>query len=879
MINKISNDTIAAMKRKSALPDRPTAQGYKPEQIKKALTGMVVDDKNSVIAEINRIVDELNTRGFVSGSVKCTISTARKGEPGTITVTDNGTNGVNIDVVCPYGTDGEEVQRLIDLSIEDRLKKTDVIDSLESSDSDKPLSARQGLALKKLIDNILGLLSSDDSMLDTVQEIVSYIKNNKSLIDSVSTNKVDKSDIVDNLGSGGGARDKPLSSNMGEHLYSLIQGIWEQLERIYTTNGSEFTVIGLDGKHLVALESRANRPSTTISIGNTGGSGMIYNGIIIGFDNDTYALDPNTGGYNSVYDSIILGRENISHKGACLILGNENKAMGTSSIAIGHQNTSNSGISIGLWNYASPGSVRIGNNGTEEPVDGLAESCYWVAIGGGASVYNKDETIEENYKNNTETSHILAGIAIGSFAQVNSGAGVAIGADAYAEKDSIAIGKKSRAEGSNVFVVLGNTILMKDDSGKIIIPAEILNVVDALDSDSVSPLSANQGRILKNLIDNLFPIDDLSSTVTTSPLSANQGRVLKEKIDAVLRLLASDDSMLDTVQEIVDYIKSNKSLIDSVSTNKINKDDIIDNLISNISDKPLSAAQGYALKLLIDGIPAWAKAEKKPTYTPAEVGAEPAFDKKSAFNKDFGDTSGTVCAGDDPRLSDSRPASDVPDYIKSITAEDINTWNNPPQSGGVSSYSELSDKPSINGQTLEGDVSLESLGISASFGLSEGMPIQTAYFNTKISIEKMTEFLSALTPTISTGRTGSDEIAVIFESSWYQGIYSIDLSKFGGSGYALALCNASFAEDGVTPIFTVLNVIFVSEYSETNQMIIQNFLSDFTYGAAGWQDISSFEFTASEIYSIVPNNPELKNKVSAFIGTDTKLWDILSMMN
>lgn len=37
------------------------------------------------------------------------------------------------------------------------------------------------------------------------------------------------------------------------------------------------------------------------------------------------------------------------------------------------------------------------------------------------------------------------------------------------------------------------------------------------------------------------------------------------------------------------------------------------------------------------------------------LGAEPEIpDKKTAFNKDFGNTAGTVCEGNDPRLSDAR---------------------------------------------------------------------------------------------------------------------------------------------------------------------------------------------------------------------------------
>ena len=56
-------------------------------------------------------------------------------------------------------------------------------------------------------------------------------------------------------------------------------------------------------------------------------------------------------------------------------------------------------------------------------------------------------------------------------------------------------------------------------------------------------------------------------------------------------------------------------------------------------------------------VPTWAKKPNKPTYTPAEVGAEPAFNKNTAFNKNFGNTAGTVCEGNDTRLSDARPAN------------------------------------------------------------------------------------------------------------------------------------------------------------------------------------------------------------------------------
>lgn len=74
---------------------------------------------------------------------------------------------------------------------------------------------------------------------------------------------------------------------------------------------------------------------------------------------------------------------------------------------------------------------------------------------------------------------------------------------------------------------------------------------------------------------------------------------LAERFNA---LAESDDTTLDTLKEIVEYIKSNRTLIESITTTKVNVDDIIDNLTTNESKKPLSAAQGKALKDLIDAL-------------------------------------------------------------------------------------------------------------------------------------------------------------------------------------------------------------------------------------------------------------------------------------
>lgn len=93
------------------------------------------------------------------------------------------------------------------------------------------------------------------------------------------------------------------------------------------------------------------------------------------------------------------------------------------------------------------------------------------------------------------------------------------------------------------------------------------------------------------------------SAHNTSDDAHNDIRLLVQGLTTRLNALAdSDDDTLDQMSEIVVYIKSNKSLIDGITTGKVNTSDIIDNLTTNVSNKPLSAAQGVALKALIDGI-------------------------------------------------------------------------------------------------------------------------------------------------------------------------------------------------------------------------------------------------------------------------------------
>ena len=100
---------------------------------------------------------------------------------------------------------------------------------------------------------VMALLDSDDETLDQMSEVVTYIKNNKNLIDSITTSKVNVSDIIDNLTST--IANKPLSANQGKVLKTLI-------DTLQTT---------VDGKSNVG---HTHNYAGSDSIGGSGSSGV-----------------------------------------------------------------------------------------------------------------------------------------------------------------------------------------------------------------------------------------------------------------------------------------------------------------------------------------------------------------------------------------------------------------------------------------------------------------------------------------------------------------------------------------------------------------------------------------------------------------------------
>lgn len=95
------------------------------------------------------------------------------------------------------------------------------------------------------------------------------------------------------------------------------------------------------------------------------------------------------------------------------------------------------------------------------------------------------------------------------------------------------------------------------------------------------------------------------STHNTSNTAHNDLRLeikaIREQLTAFLDV---DEETLNELSELIERIVTNQTSIAQLTTSKVNTADIIDNLVTSASNKPLSASQGKELKTLIDDLTA-----------------------------------------------------------------------------------------------------------------------------------------------------------------------------------------------------------------------------------------------------------------------------------
>ncbi len=495
--------------------------------------------------------------------------------------------------------------------------------TLISTATNKPLSAKQGAVLKQLIDNINTLLASDDTTLDEMQEIVNYIKQNKADLASLD---------IDNI-----AGLSLALSNLDTQINNINDSLGTKVDKVTGKGLSTEDYTSADQAKLAGIDHGA-KVNVQADWNATGGDAFIRNKPTIPtqtiVDNELSDASANPVQNKIITDALATTNDKITSN-ASQITDLRNIKVSKSEII----DALNSGATDQPLS-ANQGAVLkqlIDNintilNSDDTTLDEMQEIVDFIkqnkselnSLGinniAGLSLALSDLDTAVSNLNNTITTKVDKvtgkGLSTEDFTTAEKAllAGVEPGAERNVQADW-------RATEGDAYI-----------KNKPIIPPRV-DVDSELSEDSENPLenrvinnalATADGKINANSaqITNLQStklnqsdvVNALNSEATTRPLSAKQGAVLKQLIDNINTLLNSNDTTLDEMQEIVDFIKQNK-------------DDLSNLGISNIA----------GLSLALDG-------------------KENSFSKRSAFNKNFGTSAGTVAQGNDSRINHGETA-------------------------------------------------------------------------------------------------------------------------------------------------------------------------------------------------------------------------------
>lgn len=151
-----------------------------------------------------------------------------------------------------------------------------------------------------------------------------------------------------------------------------------------------------------------------------------------------------------------------------------------------------------------------------------------------------------------------------------------------------------------------------------------------------------------NKLDKTGDGSDVTVTFTEAATDANisSGDKLSILFGKILKRFSTITSKFTTVDNSITQIESDISDITDGTTVVAQANKVTNALV-------IMSNSGTAL-VNYDG-----SATANMTLSPSNVGAEPAFTKNTAFNKNFGSSAGTVCQGNDGRLSDARRSSNI----------------------------------------------------------------------------------------------------------------------------------------------------------------------------------------------------------------------------
>jgi hypothetical protein len=133
---------------------------------------------------------------------------------------------------------------------------------------------------------------------------------------------------------------------------------------------------------------------------------------------------------------------------------------------------------------------------------------------------------------------------------------------------------------------------------------EMLNIKAGYGITLAFDNNLNQVELETNLAAEIAAAETGAITALRDGVTADGNTLAKLRglIAAIETALGVDDVSLDTLQEVISAIRTDQGLIDSLTSSKVNVNDIVDGLTSTETTKPLSANQGRSLKLMLDNV-------------------------------------------------------------------------------------------------------------------------------------------------------------------------------------------------------------------------------------------------------------------------------------
>ena len=143
-------------------------------------------------------------------------------------------NNYVTDAETLNGKSYDDIINSVSTYIDLKLQETDLVyEHIITHNTDNNSHSDIRLNIEEFKGYIYDLLEHDEETLDQLRDLVSYVDDHSSIINGITIEKVNVSDIVDDLATN--AENKPLSAKQGVVLKSLVDNIEQQLNEYSKT--------------------------------------------------------------------------------------------------------------------------------------------------------------------------------------------------------------------------------------------------------------------------------------------------------------------------------------------------------------------------------------------------------------------------------------------------------------------------------------------------------------------------------------------------------------------------------------------------------------------------------------------------------------------